>query len=52
MVRAAVAAVAAVAEGPAAVGRLEAEVRAGQAAVTRLTALLTCLLGPVDPGAS
>jgi hypothetical protein len=34
------------------IAALEAEVRAGQAAVTRLIDLLTCLLGPVDPGAS
>lgn len=31
---------------------LEAEIRSGEAAVTRLTHLLTSLLGPADPGAS
>ena len=34
------------------IAALEAEVRAEKAAVTRLTDLLTCLLGPVDQDAS
>lgn len=34
------------------IAELEAEIRAEQAAVTRLTDLLTCLLGPTDPGVS
>ena len=34
------------------IAALEAEIRAEQAAVIRLTDLLTCLLGPADPGAS